>query len=405
MLSRWEPVFILLSLTVGLAAVIFAVMPAEGHSGHSQKKLFADRWYQEVSGGDYSAWMELSASGYLWATCDSGQESCENKWLDPTNDALADWNSQSTTVDVQFYDAQDLAFDLNVFVDDEIFGDPFLQGIARWFDVNYDECFFTCTIWFAWIEIGDDAHSGAFGTNSVRRSTIAHEFGHILGLRHESVNDDESIFYDCGQDDTGGIPFSIMAYNCIDPAAVGGSGIASVQAWDVCGVNHAYYDPTIGYAGCVNFTASATPTKSPTSTPSKSPSPSPTKSPSPTPTPTPVVTLTATPTTHVSPTPTGELRELPWGDADCNGSIGARDNQSILRIVLSQNPLSQTQPCFAIGSDVLVGNFILYKWADADCNGVIAARDNQAVLRFVLGQAPLSQTDACPDVGSLAAVP
>jgi hypothetical protein len=40
-------------------------------------------------------------------------------------------------------------------------------------------------------------------------------------------------------------------------------------------------------------------------------------------------------------------------------------------------------------------------WADADCNGVIASRDTQAVLRAVLAQNPLSQTEPCPDVGTV----
>ncbi len=41
-----------------------------------------------------------------------------------------------------------------------------------------------------------------------------------------------------------------MSYNCIDPVPVGGQGIYAIQPWDTCGVNHAYYDPTIGYSGC-----------------------------------------------------------------------------------------------------------------------------------------------------------
>lgn len=38
-----------------------------------------------------------------------------------------------------------------------------------------------------------------------------------------------------------------------------------------------------------------------------------------------------------------------WGDADCSGQIGARDNQALLRNVLSQNALSQTEPCPDVG--------------------------------------------------------
>jgi hypothetical protein len=34
-----------------------------------------------------------------------------------------------------------------------------------------------------------------------------------------------------------------------------------------------------------------------------------------------------------------------WGDWDCDGEISSRDNQALLRQVLEQAPLSQTEPC------------------------------------------------------------
>jgi len=39
------------------------------------------------------------------------------------------------------------------------------------------------------------------------------------------------------------VPVIVMDYDCRDM----GYG---VQAWDSCGVNHAYYDPNWGYSGC-----------------------------------------------------------------------------------------------------------------------------------------------------------
>lgn len=36
---------------------------------------------------------------------------------------------------------------------------------------------------------------------------------------------------------------------------------------------------------------------------------------------------------------------------------------------------------------------------DVDCNGTLAARDNQDLLRFILAQPALSQTEPCPDLG------
>lgn len=41
-----------------------------------------------------------------------------------------------------------------------------------------------------------------------------------------------------------------------------------------------------------------------------------------------------------------------WGDADCNGSVTARDNQAILKNVLQQPPISQTEPCPDVGTEV-----------------------------------------------------
>lgn len=93
------------------------------------------------------------------------------------------------------------------------------------------------------------------------------------------------------------------------------------------------------------------------------------------------------------------VQGLFWADADCDGGLSTRDNQAILRVVLSQPPLIQTEPCADIGTGVTVNGFGLLGWADVDCNGQLTTRDNQALLRAVLGQSPLSQTQPCPGVG------
>ncbi len=87
-----------------------------------------------------------------------------------------------------------------------------------------------------------------------------------------------------------------------------------------------------------------------------------------------------------------------WGDSDCDGEVSSRDNQALLRNVLSQAALSQTQPCPALGTEVQVDDTIRL-WGDSDCDGEISSRDNQALLRNVLSQAALSQTEPCPDIG------
>ena len=54
-----------------------------------------------------------------------------------------------------------------------------------------------------------------------------------------------------------------------------------------------------------------------------------------------------------TPTPTAGTSRI-WGDVDCGGDIAPRDAQAILKNVLVQNALSQTQPCPAVGGTVQV---------------------------------------------------
>jgi CSLREA domain-containing protein len=117
-----------------------------------------------------------------------------------------------------------------------------------------------------------------------------------------------------------------------------------------------------------------------------------------TPTPTPSPTATTTPEPTATPTATPATTKYVWGDIDCNGTVGARDNQALLRYVLDQPPLSVTEPCPAIGPTVSVDG-TNREWGDNDCNGQIGSRDNQGLLRLVLDQNPLSQTEPCPDIG------
>jgi hypothetical protein len=92
-----------------------------------------------------------------------------------------------------------------------------------------------------------------------------------------------------------------------------------------------------------------------------------------------------------------------FGDVDCDGQISTRDNQALLRNVLQQNPLSQTEPCPDIASNVTVDGTARV-FGDLDCDGDVTTRDNQAELRKVLQQNPLSQTEPCPDLGTSVSV-
>jgi hypothetical protein len=93
-----------------------------------------------------------------------------------------------------------------------------------------------------------------------------------------------------------------------------------------------------------------------------------------------------------------------WGDNDCDGEISSRDNQALSRLVLQQNPLSQTQPCPALGASVDVSGVGDKAWGDLDCDGEVTSRDGQALLRNVLQQNALSQTQPCVPIGDAASV-
>jgi hypothetical protein len=246
----------------GLAAVagVLALLSITtfAHDGHPQKRLLPFTWYQQPN-GDYTSWMTLSTSDII-LECDND---CASRWETPFTGAVDDWNRQPTTVFLAYQDGvQDLDFDVNVIVQDAVLGNPSLFGLARFFDVNYDECFFSCEVWYAWAMAGDDSHTGGWGTPQQRQATISHELGHLLGLGHESTNPSEGELYPCGYDNTGPIPHSIMSYNCIDPADErAGLEQHEVAPWDACGVNHKYNDPNWGFGGCEGLTTAVPPTK------------------------------------------------------------------------------------------------------------------------------------------------
>ena len=65
----------------------------------------------------------------------------------------------------------------------------------------------------------------------------------------------------------------------------------------------------------------------------------------------------------------------------------------------NRTPLSQTQPCPALGDIVSLSGAGEKAWGDLDCDGEITSRDNQALLRNVLQQNALSQTQPCSPLG------
>ena len=135
---------VVVMLIVGVAT---ASLGAEAHSGHPQKKLFDDRWYQQVDGGDYQTWMTLSTSK-IQLECGTSETDCGSRWSGPIQDAIADWNGQPTTVDFAVLPDFNIQYDVQIQVTDEVLGDPNLFGIATFFDASYDECFSACTIYY-----------------------------------------------------------------------------------------------------------------------------------------------------------------------------------------------------------------------------------------------------------------
>jgi hypothetical protein len=236
-----------------VAVAVAAISTADAHSGHPQKKLFAGHWWRV----DFGFSMNLTTADFF-LDCDPGAPgSCATKWSTPAQAAVNDWNAQPMTVNLQQVGNQDPDNDIWIIVEDVALNSPNLLGVALFYNSSGNFCDpSTCTYYFGDALIGDNAHTGPYGGNDQRRGTTIHELGHLINLRHESVNANESQLYPCGSDDTGTIPHSVMAYNCIDPPSVqtipGFFGLNEnyVHPWDTCGVNHKYFDAAFGFAGC-----------------------------------------------------------------------------------------------------------------------------------------------------------
>ncbi|MEX0684331.1 MAG: hypothetical protein WD904_12570 [Dehalococcoidia bacterium] len=388
---------------VAVAALALAALAttAESHQGHPQKKLFPERWHYQVQNGDYAAWMTLSTSD-VWLECDNNENQCGTKWKTPFDDAFADWNSQPDTVTFAITNGvQNEFFDLNVYVEDEALGDPTLLGIAPTFDENDFPCFDpSCEVAYGLIIIGDDAHNGPYAGPLDRRATLGHEAGHIIQLAHESTNEDETQLYECGMDDTGPIPHSIMSYDCIDPVAVDGAGEFFVQPWDVCGINHAYYDPAFDFTGCDGTlnTPSPTPSPSPSETPTATPTPTPSQTSTQTATTTPTGGNSVSPTSSATPstTPVGIARV--WGDINCGGGSNPVDSLLVLRFDAG---LSTSAPAGCPLPGTLL--YVPFQccgtaWGNVDCLSGVNPVDSLKILLADAGT-PTDQPAGCPEIG------
>ena len=267
---RWPGICVTTAVALFTLLAVFAVgnYSADAHPFvHPQKKLFSGRWYK--SSADLTASPPWFGTAFPNASypCDGGYDtpSCVSKWQGPAYASYADWNNQPDTARFNVQGYRDHNWDNNIYIVDTVPGAPQgLLGYATYHNQNNQSCvpdpypgYTYCSVYrYSDAVIIDNNHTGPYGTAQSRQATITHELGHVLSLRHESVNADESLLYPCGYDNTGPIPPSVMSYDCISPPGYGpyyGSGMYTVQDWDTCGVNHAYPDPAWEWEDCLCY--------------------------------------------------------------------------------------------------------------------------------------------------------
>jgi hypothetical protein len=88
-----------------------------------------------------------------------------------------------------------------------------------------------------------------------------------------------------------------------------------------------------------------------------------------------------------------------WGDNRCDGAVDPTDALADLLNVAGAPPITQTQPCPAVGISVEVQGFSPHIWGDVDCSGAIDAEDVLRIERYFAGLA-LPPIDGCPPIGS-----
>jgi|GEM_PF-3164085 len=244
---------------VAFIALFSSTSPSDAHPGHYWKKIYPDRWYQQVSDtGSYASWMTLST--HIDYNCGPG---CQSKWQLAATQAMNSWNTLPTTVYLADYGFHNIDHDLSIVITATgcdythagshctqgagVLGQAYLRDEARHeCDLNKPPSYGDCdtlhsrpnTWWYAILVINDYQFSGKYSQGWFMQGIIAHEIGHALSLDHETLFDGQ-----CGI--PGMANPSIMDYECLELY----HNNAPVS-WDACGINHAYYDPNWGYSGC-----------------------------------------------------------------------------------------------------------------------------------------------------------
>lgn len=228
------------------------------HSGHPQKSLFPDRWYQRLSdSGSYQTWMTLTGHRH-------NTDGAESLWGTPITGALAGYNNTANPGGKHTVLIQDLApqnwHDVHIWPRyDGCFFDGFGAGgctAAEGAAFFYDEALHICpgancdalhsrpnTWWYVAVVTNENKLQQVHGSYTasqkifLRRGVSSEEFGHAIVLDHDGNSDGGG----CGTV----VPQTVMDSDCQHNLIV-----STARFWDSCGINHAYYDPNWGFSGC-----------------------------------------------------------------------------------------------------------------------------------------------------------
>lgn len=234
-----------------------------------QKTGFPERWYYGTCySGCSTSWMTLP----FHRNVPAGLQSAWNSAID---NAKGYWNASTNTIYLSedppgvSYPNQDIIFNATQngcwsipelgrsdCVPNGVFGYTYWLRQDRYWACPSDRPpgAISCpndrvpdTWWWALIGTNENEFVRTYsdvGYRALRRqATSGHEIGHGVYLRHDhSPGNPEVKDGQCGNSP---LRQSMMDGDCLDLFVV-----TSIQPWDSCGINHAYYDPNWGYSGC-----------------------------------------------------------------------------------------------------------------------------------------------------------